>query len=89
MGYYCSLYRSKKLLNIRIFEDINSKRWTQSTKDLKLEVLCVSQFTLCHTLKGNKPDFRHAMGAEESKIIFQKLVHKLRSEYDPLLIKGK
>jgi len=76
------------LLNLRVFEDSNNKRWAHSTRDLKLEVLCVSQFTLCHTLKGNKPDFRHAMGTEESKIIFQKLVERLRSEYDPSFIKG-
>ena len=49
----------RKLLNLRVFEDENDKRWAKSVKDLNLEVLCVSQFTLYHTMKGNKPDFRH------------------------------
>ena len=54
-------YMVRKILNLRLFEDPDpkegSKRWNKSAKDLKLELLCISQFTLYHTLKGNKPDF--------------------------------
>jgi D-tyrosyl-tRNA(Tyr) deacylase len=32
-----------------------------------LEVLCISQFTLYPTLKGNKPDFHLAMGGDEAR----------------------
>ena len=47
----------RKLLNLRVFEDEKNKRWCKSVKDLNLEILCVSQFTLYHIMKGNKPDF--------------------------------
>ena len=47
----------RKILNLRIFDDQNNKRWSKSVKDLNLEILCVSQFTLYHIMKGNKPDF--------------------------------
>ena len=45
-------YIAKKILSTRIFDDPNTgKRWDKSVKDLNLEVLCVSQFTLYHILK--------------------------------------
>jgi D-tyrosyl-tRNA(Tyr) deacylase len=49
----------RKVLNLRLFEDPtgDGKRWNKSAKELDLEVLCISQFTLYHTIKGNKPDF--------------------------------
>ena len=47
----------RKILNLRIFDDEKNKRWSKSVKDLNLEILCVSQFTLYHIMKGNKPDF--------------------------------
>ncbi len=44
---------AKKIAALRVFEDPdNSKRWSKSVSDLGLEVLCVSQFTLYHTMKG-------------------------------------
>lgn len=54
---YCS---SRKILNTRFFEE-NDKRWMKSVRDLNLEVLCVSQFTLYFKHKGNKLDFSKAM----------------------------
>ena len=45
-------YITKKILSTRIFDDPNTgKRWDKSVKDLDLEVLCVSQFTLYHIMK--------------------------------------
>ena len=45
-------YIAKKILSIRLFDDPQTgKRWNKSVKDLDLEVLCVSQFTLHHILK--------------------------------------
>jgi D-tyrosyl-tRNA(Tyr) deacylase len=35
--------------------------WKASVKDIGGEVLCVSQFTMANTTKGNKPDFHRAM----------------------------
>ena len=86
---YYLFNRARKILNLRIFEDANQKRWAKSTSDLNLEILCVSQFTLYHKLKGNKPDFHYAMGPKESKILYEKVLTLLKTMYDPLLIKGK
>ncbi len=89
LSYYYLFNRARKILNLRIFEDANQKRWAKSTSDLNLEILCVSQFTLYHKLKGNKPDFHYAMGPKESKILYEKVLTLLKTMYDPLLIKGK
>ena len=43
---------AKKILSVRLFENpATGKRWDKSVKDLDLEVMCVSQFTLYHILK--------------------------------------
>lgn len=80
--------RAKKLLSLRLFEDGNQRKWAKCICDLHLEILCVSQFTLNYTLKGNKPDFRHALNSKESKILYDKLIEKLQVLYDPTHIKG-
>ena len=67
----------------------SKKSQPKSTSEVKREILCVSQFTLCHTLKGNKPDFRLAMGTEESKATYEQFLSQLRSSYEPQLVKGK
>lgn len=79
------------MLNLRLFEGADHKRWSQSVSDLELEILCVSQFTLYHTspFKGNKPDFRLAGKPEESRILYEKLLGKLRIDHHPSLVKGK
>ncbi|XP_076816461.1 D-aminoacyl-tRNA deacylase-like [Clavelina lepadiformis] len=78
----------RKLLNLRLFEDENGKRWTKSVKELNLEVLCVSQFTLQCVLKGNKPDFHGAMMADKSEAFFEDFMDKLAKSYNPDKIKG-
>lgn len=60
----------------------------QSVKDQQLEILCISQFTLYYKLKGNKPDFHHAMSGEKAKEMYDKLLQKLGADYgDPMKIK--
>ncbi len=81
-------YRARKILSLRLFEDSNEKRWAKSTSELQLEILCVSQFTLYHKLKGNKPDFRLSMGSNDSKILYEKLQEKLRVMYKSSHVKG-
>ncbi|GIY52927.1 d-aminoacyl-tRNA deacylase 1 [Caerostris extrusa] len=77
----------RKLVNIRLFEDENEKRWCHSVKDKGYEILLVSQFTLLGTLKGNKPDFRTAMGPEASAQFYSDFVNALKQAYLPELIK--
>ena len=50
MGLMTSCVR--KLVNLRLWEDEGGRRWARSAKDLDLEMLCVSQFTLYHVMKG-------------------------------------
>ena len=75
----------RKILNLRAFEDPSSeeekKRWNKSVLDLDLEVLLVSQFTLIHSMKGNKPDFRHAMAGEKAKEFFDSFVQEMKKNH--------
>lgn len=77
----------RKILALRLFED-EGKRWQKSVKDLQLEVLCVSQFTLYHRLKGNKPDFSAAMKGEDAQQLYSHFLNRLRQSYDSSKIKG-
>ncbi|XP_031552866.1 D-aminoacyl-tRNA deacylase 1-like isoform X2 [Actinia tenebrosa] len=79
-------YIVRKILNLRLFDD-NGQRWKKSVMDKQYEVLCVSQFTLCSVLKGNKPDFHCAMGGEESEKFYQTFLEKMRTAYKPEAIK--
>ncbi|KAK7071498.1 D-tyrosyl-tRNA(Tyr) deacylase [Halocaridina rubra] len=80
-------YIVRKILNTRIFEDANGKRWQIGVKDAGLEILSVSQFTLYCELKGNKPDYRHAMGGEAAQNFYQDFIQQLRKQYKPEMIK--
>lgn len=79
-------FSARKILNIRLFEH-EGKRWQKSVLDEKLEILCVSQFTLYHRLKGNKPDFHHAMQGDSAHQLYNKLLKLLGDKYDPNKIK--
>nr|XP_002124948.1 D-aminoacyl-tRNA deacylase 1-like [Ciona intestinalis] len=76
-------YMVRKILNLRIFEDETGKRWAKSVKEMNLEILCVSQFTLQCVLKGNKPDFHGAMMADTSETFYKDFLEKLRQSYSP------
>jgi len=81
-------YMVRKILNLRVFEDETGKRWMKSVTDLKREVLCISQFTLCHTLKGNKPDFRSAMATDESRAMYEQFLAQMCKNYEATLVKN-
>ncbi|KAM7360201.1 D-aminoacyl-tRNA deacylase [Cochliomyia hominivorax] len=80
-------YLSRKLLSLRLFEDQSGKRWQKSVQDEKFEILCVSQFTLYHRLKGNKPDFHLAMQGEQAQQLYQKFLKRLGQMYEEDKIK--
>lgn len=78
---------AKKLLNLRIFDDDEGKRWNKSVMDKQYEVLCISQFTLFVEMKGNKPDFHNAMGPEQSQQFYEAFLKKMKDSYSPEKIK--
>lgn len=82
------LFRVRKILNLRIYDGEDGKRWECSVMDKNYEILCVSQFTLYGVLKGNKPDFHQSMNASISKPFFDNFLQKLKDNYKPELIKG-
>lgn len=87
--FFISLIKKRsvrKILNTRLFEH-DGKRWQKSVSDEKLEILCISQFTLYHRLKGNKPDFHYAMQGDQAQTLYEKLLQQLGAAYDPTKIK--
>ncbi|XP_066910210.1 D-aminoacyl-tRNA deacylase 1-like [Clytia hemisphaerica] len=80
-------YIVRKILNLRLFDDDEGRRWKKSVKDSNLEILCVSQFTLYSILKGNKLDFHLAMGPDDSKGFYENFLEELKKNYKSDLIK--
>jgi hypothetical protein len=59
---YALMPRPTSRLSLRVFDNASGSMWKSSVKDLDVDVLCVSQFTLmANCSKGNKPDFHKAM----------------------------
>ncbi|CAK1545677.1 unnamed protein product [Leptosia nina] len=80
-------YMARKLLSLRLFNDKEDKKWKQNIVDADYELLCVSQFTLYNTWKGNKPDFHLAMPGDKSKEVYEQFLQLLRDQYKPDKIK--
>ncbi|XP_069788444.1 D-aminoacyl-tRNA deacylase 1 isoform X2 [Narcine bancroftii] len=80
-------YMVRKILNLRLFEDENGKHWCKSVMDKQYEILFISQFTLQCILKGSKPDFHLAMGAEQSETFYSGFLQHVRKAYRPELVK--
>ena len=66
-----------KLINIRIFDDENGKL-NLSVKDIKGELLIVSNFTIYgNTKKGRRPSYTDSAPASEAYEIYNLFVKKL------------
>jgi D-tyrosyl-tRNA(Tyr) deacylase len=88
MVVICIIFRARKILSVRLFENDQGRRWNLSVKDKGYEILCISQFTLYHVLKGNKLDFHNAMAAEKSEAFYNEFLDLVRVQYQADLIKG-
>ncbi|CAI4057063.1 hypothetical protein SKDZ_04G0250 [Saccharomyces kudriavzevii ZP591] len=71
---------SKKVLNLRIFEDESMNMWKKNIKEANGEILSVSQFTLmARTKKGTKPDFHLAQKGHIAKELYEEFLKLLRN----------
>lgn len=70
----------KKILNLRVFQDENDKM-NLALKDVKGELLLVSQFTLyADCKKGNRPSFVDAAKPDLANDIYEYIIEKCKKE---------
>lgn len=80
---------SKKILNLRIFNDEN-KVMNKSVIDVNGELLVVSQFTLhASTKKGNRPSYIKAAKPEVAIPLYEQFISKIEADLGKKVATGK
>ncbi len=75
---------ANKISVLRCFSDENGKM-NLSIKDIRGEMLIVSQFTLCaDTKKGTRPSFDNAMPPEDANRMYKYFIDKVKEHNIPV-----
>ncbi|KAF4668331.1 D-tyrosyl-tRNA(Tyr) deacylase [Perkinsus olseni] len=75
-------YCVRKCMKVRLWDDDKGTAWRASVLDKDYQLLVISQFTLFGLLrKGNKPDYRLAMGPGDAEPMYDEFVRRCRAEY--------
>lgn len=79
---------ANKILKLRIFSS-KENNMELNVKDIKGDVLIVSQFTLhAKTKKGNRPSFIKSAKSQTSKILYDKFILTIRELYKNKISQG-